>query len=209
MNAPSASALRRRRRWPWILAVLLVSPLLLLAVSAASFLTLGSDAAALRREVTAATRTEWKTKIQVSVGRLSLWCVRQGMQFAPGREGAEARAALAAVESVSIGIYRPVAVHGEPVGRSALVSETDRAMIPRGWTRVVAAGEPGGSNVLIYVRADADEVRDVCLAVIGRGELVVVSATVDAEALAGFVARHAEGRLRLDRGLRMARSRQE
>lgn len=209
MNTPPGSAPRRHRRWPWILAVLLASPLLLLAVSAASFLLLDRDAAALRREVAAASHTEWKTKIQVSVGRLSLWCLRQGLRFAPEREVAEARAALAAVKSVSVGVYRPVAGRGDAIDREAVFNDADRAMSARGWTRLVGVAEPGGSNVLIYAPADAEAVRDLCLAVISRGELVVVSASVDAEALAGFVSRHANGRLRLDRALRIASTRGE
>lgn len=184
--APAAPS-RRRRLWLWALALVL-TPVLLLGVAAASYLTLNRDAAALRKEVMAATDTKWDTKVQLSVGRISLWIVRQGLVFVPKAEVQEAREALRAVRSVSVGVYRPA--QKDPTwSRERLFNETDRTMRARGWTRLVGVADHR-ENVLIYAPDDA-EVGKVCLAVVTGRELVVVSAAINPDALGALVARHA------------------
>jgi hypothetical protein len=184
--APAAPS-RRRRLWPWALALVL-TPVLLLGVAAASYLTLNREAATLRREVMAATDTEWHTKIQLSVGRISLWFVRQGLAFVPKPEVQAAREALRAIRSVSVGVYRPA--QSDPTwSRDRLFQETDRTMRARGWTRLVGVADHR-ENVLIYAPDDA-EAGQICLAVVTGRELVVVSAAINPEALGALVAHHA------------------
>jgi hypothetical protein len=188
MNSPLSPAPRRRRRWPWVLAVLL-SPVLLLAIAATSYLTLNRDASALRREVMAATDAGWNTQLQLSAGRLTFWVVRGCLAFVPDEKIGEARAALNAVRSVSVGVYRPVAA--PPAwSREKLFNETDRTMQDRGWTRLVGVADKS-DHVLIYVPTGADEVRRICLAVVSGRELVVVSAAIDPEAVTAMVAKYA------------------
>lgn len=192
-SVPTASP-RRRRRWPWVLAAFLLTPPAVLAVMAASFLTLDREAAALRSEVMASSDHDWNTKLQLSVGRVTLGCLRLGLLFVPHPKMAEARDALAIVQSVSVGIYRPAAAR-TTWSRARLFNEADRAMAARGWTRLVGVAETR-ENVLVYVPADDDELRGVCVAVATPRELVVVTANLDPEALVDFVARHAGRHLR-------------
>lgn len=184
---------RRRRLWPWVLALLL-SPVLVLAVAAASILTLNRDAAVLRREVMAATATDWDTKVQLSLGRLSFCLLRGCLAFVPDHKIGEARAALNALRSVSVGVYRPAGA--QPIGsREKLFNDTDRRMQERGWTRLVGVADRR-DNVLIYVPAGAEEFREICVAIVNGRELVVVSAAVDPDVLVGLVATHAPKGLR-------------
>jgi hypothetical protein len=162
---------------------------LFLGAAAASFLTLNRDAALLRREVMAATAAPWDTKIQLSIGRISLWAVRLGVSFVkhPGIE--EARAALQAVRSVSVGVYRPA--RKDPLwSREKLFLDTDRTMRDRGWVRLVGVADKAKS-VLVYLPADCADVRTICLAVVSGRKLVVVSAKIDPDALVDLVAHHA------------------
>ncbi len=194
MNAPEAphTSPRRRRRWPWVLAFLL-SPVVLLAVMAVSFLTLSREAAVLRDGAMAASDHAWNTKVQVSVGRLALGCLRFGLRLVPEEKLGEARAALEAVKSVSVGVYQPVAA-GTQGSRETLFNQTDREMAARGWMRLAGVAEPR-ENVLVYVPTEGDDLRAVCVAVLTRRELVVVAAQLDAAAVVEFVARHAGRRL--------------
>lgn len=178
----------RRRRWPWVLAAVLLAPFLIAGVAAASYLTLSRDAAILRREVMAATQADWQTKIQLSAGRLTFWALRTGLAFVPDGKVHEAREALRAVRSVSVGVYRSTAT-AQDWSRDQLFNETDRKMRERGWSRLVGVADRR-DNVLVYVPAKATEIRDVCLAVLNGRELIIVSATLNSEALANLVKQH-------------------
>lgn len=188
MNPVTPSSPRRRRLWRWALALVL-TPVLLLGLAAASYLTLNREAAALRGEVMAATATDWDTKVQLSVGRISLWFVRQGLAFVPKPEVAEARAALKAVRSVSVGVYQPTG-KDSTWSREKLFNDTDRRMRARGWTRLVGVADTR-ENVLIYTPDNPEEMNQICLAVVTGRELVVVSAALNPEALGALVAHHA------------------
>jgi hypothetical protein len=193
ISSPPVRPPRRRRLWPWLLAILL-TPVILLAAAAASYLTLNRDATILRGEVMAATDARWQTRFQFSVGRLTLWAVRTGLACVPGKHIHEARAALQAIKSVSIGVYY---LEGSTTrwSRENLFQATDHKMQVRGWFRLVGvAGQR--EQVLIYMPAADDNPRRLCLAVIKGRELVVVSASVDPDCLADFVAAHAAGSLR-------------
>lgn len=194
MDSTPAPVRRRRRLWPWILAIL-ATPFVFVAVVAASVLTLNRDAAVLRREVMAATQTGWDTKIQLSIGRVAFWTLRQGLAFVPDKDNHlnEARAALQAVKAVSVGVYHPTKLAGT-WSRATLFNETDRTMRDRGWTRLVGVAETK-ENVLIYVPADGADFSQVCLAVVTGRELVVVSATLDSDALVELIAQHADKHL--------------
>jgi hypothetical protein len=193
MNPPNPPSPRRRRRWPWILAIL-GSPVLLLALAAVSYLSLQRDAAILRSEVMAATASDWHTKIQLSAGRFTFWIIRSCLAFGSDEKVREARAALNAVRSVSVGVYRRSEATSA-FSREQLFNQTDRTMQQRGWTRLVGVADRR-ENVLIYVPTDSAEPSRVCLAVVHGRELVVVSARLNPAALAELVANHAVKKLR-------------
>lgn len=182
MNPSSTS---RRRRWPWILAAILVTPCVAVALAAASYLSLNRDAAVLRREVMAATGADWQTKIQLSLGRATLWVARTCLACVPDTKMAEAQAALRVVRSVSVGVYR-TAAPTSGWSREKLFAETDRTMQDRGWRRLVGVADRRES-VLVYLPADSGDLQRICLAVVQGRELVVVSASLDPGAMADFV----------------------
>ena len=103
--APQSPA-PRRHVWRWVLlgAGLCLTPFLLLGIAAVSYLTLDRDARVLRHQLMAATDANWNTKAQVSVGRLTLATIGQGLRFVPHKDIADARLALRAVKHASIGV---------------------------------------------------------------------------------------------------------
>jgi len=188
---PPAPVAPRRRLWPWVLGLCL-APFVILAVAVASYVTLDSDAAALRRQVMAATNADWHTKVQCSVGRITIGAVRGGLLFVRKPEVADARLALAAVKHASVGVYQRGSGRSE-WSREQLFVETDRVMKRRGWTRLVGVSERNGAEaVLVYTSDDLDagDPIDICVAVVNDRELVIASTTVDPETLGELVERH-------------------
>lgn len=185
----------RRRVWPWVLGFC-AAPFVLLGLAAASYLTLDRDAAALRRHVIAATRADWNTKIQVSVGRVTLGVVRSGLGLSDKPEAADARLALAAVRNASVGVYGLASGKVE-VSREKLFADTDAGMKKRGWSRLVGVAEDEEA-VLVYASDGfgAGDRIELCVAVVNGRELVVASTTVEADALNGLLERHAGEKLR-------------
>ncbi|MDP1578863.1 MAG: hypothetical protein Q8M02_01205 [Candidatus Didemnitutus sp.] len=185
----------RRRNWPWIVGLLL-TPFLVLGIAAASYLTLESDAAMLRTQVMAATGTTWKTKVQFNIGRATLGAVGAGLSLVDHQDIADARLALAAVRHASVGVYELTGAAPQ-ISRSKLLTVTDNAMRQRGWTRMVSVAEERES-VLIYVseNSSANAPLELCLAVVGERELVVVSTRVSPDEIGALVERHAGKALR-------------
>lgn len=205
MNTPASPAAPRRRRvWPWVLLAVLLTPFLVAGAAAYSFLTLDREAAVLRKNVFAATGSGWKTKVQVSIGGFTLNSVRFGLGFVQNENIDRARLALAAVRSASVGVYTPK--HGQATwSRERLMNETDEAMRERGWTRIVGVAEKR-ETVLIYMRVEDDEPDEICLAVAKQGELVIVSARLEAEGLSELIQSVAGEKLKFGRADRITRS---
>jgi len=193
MNPVPNATKPRRRVWRWVFLGLglCLAPFVVLAILAASFLTLESDAAALRKHVMAATSNDWHTKVQMDVGSLTIAAIRTGLAFVHKEEMAEAKQALAAVRHASVGVYERDAGPAD-WSREQLFADTDRAMQKRGWTRLVGVADDK-DTVLIYIspEASADKPIDLCLAVVNGRELVVVSTSIDAGKLADIVEKHA------------------
>src|SRR5258708_39412923 len=95
----------RRRVWRWVLlgGGICLTPFVLLAIAAISFLTLNSDAAVLRKQVMAAADADWHTRVQLSVGGITLGVLRQGLHFVHARGIEEARLVLRAARPASLG----------------------------------------------------------------------------------------------------------
>ena len=194
MNVPATTSRPRHRIWPWILGLVL-TPFVMLGVLIAGVIHLNSDAAALRRQVMVATGNDWHTKVQFSVGPVLLGAARTGVSFIHDLPP-EAREALRAVRSASVGVY---ARGGSMQGggrRDELFAAADRMMAGRGWTRVVGVADTG-DIVLIYLPTRGEDLQPtrVCLAVCNGRELVVVAAGFETKALAGLIAGEMEGRL--------------
>lgn len=193
MNSPVPPLLKPRRRYGrWLLLglVMMVAPVVIVAVGVASMFTLNRDAAVLRREVMAATDTDWHTKVQMSVGGFTLGVVRTGLQFVQADHIDDARLALAAVRRASVGVYESN-VRNTNIGYGELLGRADKIMNRRGWTRLVGVAE-NENTVMVYVSEDSgSEGRlDLCVAVVDGSQLVVVSTTVDADSLLELVETH-------------------
>lgn len=190
--APSASPTPRRHVWRWVLlgAGLCLTPFVLLAVAVVSYVTLDRDVRVLRNHVMDATDAAWNTKVQMSVGRVTLGAIGQGLRFVDHKDMDDARLALRSVKHASVGVYERRS-GGKDWSREQLFTETDRAMQERGWTRMVGVADKK-DTVLIYVQdaPDEDEPIELCLAVVNSKEMVVVSTSVDAAALGDLVAKH-------------------
>lgn len=192
MHSNPETPASRRHVWRWVLlgAGICLTPFLLLGLAAVSYLTLDRDVRVLREQVMAATDAEWSTRVQMSVGRVTLGAIGQGLRFVHHKDIANARLALRAVKQASVGVYERTA-GGTNGSREQLFVETDRAMQKNGWIRLVGVAERGGC-VLVYVQDDLDEDEpiDICVAVVSGKEMVVASTTIDAEALGELVAKH-------------------
>ncbi|HVU24381.1 MAG TPA: hypothetical protein VHE13_09680 [Opitutus sp.] len=187
---PSPLPPRRRTVWRWILGGL-AACIAAVALGAYHLVTLARDAQALRNEVLASLHVNTSTRIQGSAGPLLIGTVRAGLHFVHHIPD-DARDALAAIHSASVGVYR---VRGAISGRSraAMFASADAVMNRRGWIRVVGVNDRD-DTVLIYTPATPDwgNTQRVCLAVCDKEEIVVVAATANTKALSRLVARHAD-----------------
>lgn len=193
MNTPTSSR-PRHRIWPWVLGLILM-PFVALGMLIADVMHLDSDAAALRRQVMSSTGNDWHTKVQFSAGPVLLGAVRTGVSFIRDLPP-EAREALQAVRSASVGVYERSGARDGAGRRAELFASADRMMARRGWTRIVGVADTG-DTVLIYLPTRDNDLQPsrVCLAVCNSRELVVVVAGIEAKALAGLITREMDGRL--------------
>jgi uncharacterized membrane protein len=181
---------QRYGRWIALGLVVLVTPLVVLGVGIFSMIRLDRDAAALKREVMAASSAPWHTKVQLSVGWFTLSALRVGLEFVPHEHRDEARLALQAVRSASVGVYECNSEHDE-LSREELFSNSDQTMRKRGWTRLVGVAEHN-KTVLVYAAdgVGSSNRADLCLAVVDGRKMVVVSTNVDSAALIDLAALH-------------------
>jgi hypothetical protein len=190
LTPPSVPPRRRIGRWIAFGLVLLLTPLLVLGVGVISMLHLDRDAAVLRREVMAASDAKWHTKVQMSMGWVTLGAVRTGMRFIEHENIEDARLALAAVRRASVGVYECTS-GGDDLSLPQLFARTDKVMRQRGWTRLVGVGQDD-ETVLVYTSDDigSGSQIDLCVAVVNGREMVVVSTKVDADRLTELATRH-------------------
>lgn len=188
-----------RRVWPWIVGILAV-PLVAVGFAAYGVVHLDRSASALRSELIAATGGNWQSRVQLTVGPGLVSTVRAGLALAHDVP-AEAREALGALHSASVGVYLRKAREGGLHLPAKFWSATDRIMARRGWTRVVRVVDRD-SLVLVYVpagRAGRQPSR-ACVAVCNGQDLVVVTARFSPDRLGRFLAREIGDRVNLGHG---------
>ena len=181
------STLSRHRVWPWILAIL-VAICLLPVVIVATHIGLSHEARVLRDELKTATGSTWSTRVQLSSGPLLIPAARAVVSFCNVDD--DARHALAAVCSASVGVYE-LDEAGESEGLAPALASLDKRMLRRGWERLVTVID-NKDNVVVYTKAgnNWDSKIRVCIGVVTGKELVVVSATVRPEALMPLIDKH-------------------
>lgn len=186
---PASSPGSPVRLWRWIVIGFALC-VCAVALEVYQFVTLTSDASALKSELTTMISEPVRTRVQVSVGPMLCGLVRFGSQWFEQIPD-EARLAIRAVRSASVGVY-DIRENNRRKGRANLFYAADEVMEKRGWTRVVGVNEPG-NLVLVYVPLGASwgSSQRACVAVCNDEHLVIVSGTVAAQPLAQIVQRHA------------------
>jgi hypothetical protein len=174
-----------------VLALMLL-PFALLGVGVMRALHVSRDAGALRNSVLRSGGAEWDKTIEIRTGPVLWGLARAGLAFVD--MPAEARTALRAVHGAEVGVYRLREGARRPQYAAMLV-ETDQTMKARGWTRLVGVVDRD-ELVAAYLPEQELSARDlkICLVVLNRQDMVVVSARSDLEPLLELALRQAEVR---------------
>ena len=104
-QTPAPAPRRHVWRWVFLAAGICLTPFVILGAVALSFISLDRNAATLRNRVMDATDSGWHTKVQLSVGGVTLGAARQVLRFIHAPDIDEARLALSAVHRASVGVY--------------------------------------------------------------------------------------------------------
>jgi hypothetical protein len=152
----------------------------LLIYKATGFLRLSGDAQALRNSLTGSADSGWAKRFEGSIGPITTGLIRAGSSFVELEP--EIRAALEAVRRVEVGVYQ--LTQGESIDPATMLRGADEAMAQLGWDRLAGVLQ-GGQMVAVYVPAGEVSARNVrvCVAVLTRHELVVVSTRSNLEPL--------------------------
>jgi hypothetical protein len=162
--------------------------LVVIAVEVVSCFHLSSDTKALQNSLIKSSGVEWRQRIALNAGGLTLCAVRAGLSCVHLDAGA--RAALQSVRGAEVGVYQ-LPVGTKSPDRATLLAATDAAMTARGWDRVVGVMD-GGDLVTVYVPDKTASARRMkcCLMVFDGQEMVVVSARADLEPLLKYALAH-------------------
>lgn len=167
---------RRFRARHLVVALLAVFGVFVLAL-VLSF-RVGAEIRTLRRATLAAAPELWERKFELGVGRLPVWLAQGGLSFVPLEP--EARAAISALRSADVAIYRKRPGSPDP-DRTTLMANVQTAMEKDGWEPVVLVRD-GRETVAIFVPtrpASADSAVRATLLVLDGSELVMASVRAD------------------------------
>jgi hypothetical protein len=179
---------KRRRRWPWIVLAILLTPFVLVGGAVLNYLTLDHEASVLRHQVMRATEAKWDTTVQFSVGRPTFAVLRSCFAAFPSKDTLEARQALRAVRSASVGVYQ-LQTDSTIQSRIDIMHSADVVMRRRGWERAVGVRDSSSTVVIFFPQKSATDGR-VCVAVVDGTQLVVVSAKFDPTAMVDLIKLH-------------------
>jgi hypothetical protein len=180
-SAPSVVRPPAKRLWlRCILAVLLLLPVVI-AVEVVSCFHLSSDTSTLRNSLIQSSGVEWRQRIALHAGGLTLSAVRAGLSFV--KLDAGARTALQTVRGAEVGVYQLPSGAKSP-DRAAMLASADAAMTARGWDRMVGVMD-SSDLVAVYLPVKIASARRMkcCLMVFDGQEMVVVSARANLEPL--------------------------
>lgn len=178
---PPAKSGARFRAGHWLLIVI-AALLVVAAVEVAGVFRLAGEARELRTAMVGSAPGAPQTQVQLTVGPLAFGLTRLAAECF-GEMPPEARQALAAMRSASVGVYTleraPTAAE-----RLVMLRTTSERLAALGWSRLVAVND-GNDTVMVFVPdtwEEGDSVR-VCVAVCDGTELVVVSARAGVDPL--------------------------
>lgn len=182
VRSPEAATPRPRG---WRLAASLVGACLVLA-AAAGCIPAPSGLHAVHDELREVLPGEWQTHIRVSAGRGWLTLGRAALAVAGADP--QARAAARAVRDFKVSILRAAS---RSLAGGTLADALETAMRRRGWERNVVVREDR-DLVAVYTQPAATDARrlPLCVWVWTEGELVLVTALGDLEAVTALVNEH-------------------
>lgn len=170
--------------------VLMGLPLVFLlgVVGVTGYFRLGSDTAALRESVMAPSSGQWHRKIAVHVGWFTTSLVRFGSRWL--KLEAEPRAALESLHGVEVGVYE-LEPDGAPYRFNAALARADKAMLRRGWERIVGVSQEQ-QLVAVYLPHRALSTHNIkcCVLVFNGHDLVVASVRGNLEPLMAIAEKH-------------------
>ena len=186
-SSPAPPLIRPRGEHPWLwivvigLMVMLFMIPVMLAVGVTSYFRLSSDTKALRNGLIKSSGVEWRQRLALNVGGLTLGAVRTGISFAP--LDAKARAALEAVRGAEVGIYQ-LASGAEPPDCATMLAAADTAMTARGWDRVVGVIDRD-NLVTVYISEKTTSARrmECCVMVFDGEQMILASAQANLQPL--------------------------
>lgn len=153
-----------------------------------SYLRLGSQTSALRDGLIQCVPGDWKKRVVVNVGGITMALVRTGLKFV--KLEPQARAAVNTVRGAEVGVFE---LRGAPrdIDSGAILGRTDRAMARQGWERAVGVSHDRQLVAVYFPRRKLSpgRVRGCVLVFDGR-TLVVVSARANIEPLLELCARN-------------------
>lgn len=197
LSSVPATAPRRspwRAIFVWFACVSVVSMLVAVPYALVNSLRLERETARLRDAVTGAfsdgMADGWSKRVEVRVGSCTFGLVRWVAQFTD--LPVEARQALRAARSASVGVYQWRGADLDALRRRMADGSTAIRVGGRDWTRVVCVRDGDESVVVLTPLTDADEpdTLELCVVVLAEGELVVVNVEVDPLPLSDLIQPH-------------------
>lgn len=188
----------RRTPWRalivWIVGVSVVSMLVAVPYMVVSSLRLERETIRLRDAVAGVAGVNaidgWSRRIEVRLGGCTFGLARLVTRFIDLPD--EARHALRAARSASVGVYQWRGADVEATRRMMSGGSGSVHVGGREWTRVVSVRD-GDESVVVLTpvtdEAGADTL-ELCVIVLAEGELVVVSVEVDPQPLSDLVQPH-------------------
>ncbi len=186
-TAASVPSRSRGRTFLKVIAIGSLVWVIAIAMLALEVGTLSRNADVLRKEMLAALDTPARREIQITVGPGALAAARLVVRWLDAVP-VEARDALNAVRTASVGVYR-LAGEASPTAREKMFAAADRALGRRGFFRVIGVNDAHQTVVIYSPQTDDDSsTQHICLAVCEAHQLVIVEGAINGDRLAGFAA---------------------
>jgi hypothetical protein len=178
---------RRKRILLWI-GLLAAGSVAVLACAAVYTFTLDRDARVLRRSITDSLGAKIESTIEVRVSEPLIAATQLGIHWCHDVPE-QARVALAALRSASVGVYH--VKNPTSADRADVLIRAQDAMAKNGWSRIVGVNDHD-TTVLVYAPTvmRSSGTQRMCVAVIDDDKLIVVSARGDMAKLAELAPIH-------------------
>lgn len=167
-----------RRFWKAFTGVVLTLVLILVGLGAllAWAWRPSGDLRSLRAAVRSTAAGAWRPELELSVGRLPAWCARSALGWV--ELPPEARAAVNAVRSAAVGIYRRPATEATPATAPLeMLRQVETTLKERGWSPVVTVRE-GDRTIAVLTRGesgDGESPLAACALVMEDARLILVA----------------------------------